>query len=305
MKPRFLIVLIFVSCMSLLLYFSVLANEEAGELKFSHQLHVVDNDLECETCHAPASESTSGTDNLMPTMETCGNCHDIELDEGCQLCHSDLENPRAVPRISDYSSLFSHETHLTAGLECVSCHQEVQQKAQAFPYTLPSMSFCMECHGAKGVSQECMACHKPSERLKPLTHGVNFIHEHGDQARSATTATMTAQKCAMCHTKSFCQNCHEGDNLDRTTHPLNYAFTHSLDASGKERDCMVCHTERSFCLDCHRDFQVMPHNHTVGWVNRLPGDGGLHRVEAQNDIENCMACHEQNAQQVCKKCHYK
>jgi len=41
-------------------------------------------------------------------MEVCGACHDVEDAEQCNLCHSDLENPRAVPRVTDYFPIFSH-----------------------------------------------------------------------------------------------------------------------------------------------------------------------------------------------------
>ncbi len=143
----------------------------------------------------------------------------------------------------------------------------------------------------------------PGDKLKPISHTPNFTHTHGDMARLNVREMNADMDCATCHKPKFCQDCHEGDNLDRLTHPLNYEFTHSLDAQGKERECAVCHTERQFCVNCHIDNQVLPKNHTAGWVNRIPNDGGRHRVEALNDIEACMACHQQNADQICQACH--
>jgi len=293
--------------MALLLMGSLIATDRQVELKFSHKLHTVENGLECDNCHSGASASMRGTDDLLPTMETCGNCHDIEDEENCQMCHSDLENPRAVPRITDYSKLFPHKTHIAAGLNCEDCHSQVKVKTEVGAYLLPKMASCMDCHSQRKVSRECSTCHLPEERLKPLTHGPDFLHNHSNLARIGQSASdaSSRQNCNMCHQTSFCQKCHEGDNLDRTTHPLNYAYTHSLDARGKERDCAACHTERSFCITCHAQNLVMPHNHTVGWSNRIPGDGGRHSIEARNDLENCMACHEQDAEQVCQKCHLK
>lgn len=109
--------------------------------------------------------------------------------------------------------------------------------------------------------------------------------------------------CATCHTRQFCQDCHEGDNLDRLTHPLNYEVTHALEAQAKQAECAVCHTERQFCIECHSENNVMPHNHTVGWTNKFPNDGGRHKVEALNDLDACIACHEQNAELICGSCH--
>jgi hypothetical protein len=289
----------------LLFYVIVLANSEKVELKFSHKLHAVDNEMECATCHEAAESSQKGGDNLFPTMETCANCHDVEDDEGCQLCHSDMDNPRAVPRVDFYSELFSHEKHLTTGFDCNSCHRDVKNKVAIESYLLPNMAECMSCHTQKNASIECVTCHKPSERLKPLTHGSNFLHQHGDLARTAQPVIPGAKTCNLCHSINYCQECHEGDNLDRLSHPLNYAFTHSLDARGKEKDCSVCHTERSFCSECHRENLIMPHNHTAGWTNRIPGDGGRHRLEAETDLENCMSCHEADAEHICLTCHSK
>ena len=81
-----------------------------------------------------------------------------------------------------------------------------------------------------------------------------------------------------------------------------YEFTHALDAQGKEKDCSVCHQDRQFCNACHSEYQVYPHNHQQpGWA--IPNVGGLHRTEAENDLESCISCHEQNAETVCQSCH--
>ena len=283
--------IICVICFFSAFYFIAGAGEEKSELKFSHKLHVVENEVECASCHAEAESSKSGADNLMPDMEVCGSCHDVESEESCAICHSDLENPRAVPRVQD-NKTFSHEQHLAAKLECKSCHKTVKEKEVVEPYILPALSECQQCHKLK--------------RVKPTTHGPDYLHSHGDNMKSINTAMKADQKCSVCHyTATFCQNCHEGDNIDRTTHPLNYQLTHSLDARGKQNECAVCHMERSFCIECHRQSFVIPHNHTAGWTNLIPGDGGRHRIEAQNDLENCLSCHENNAQEVCQRCHTK
>ncbi len=287
-------------------YFSVaVAGPDQSGLKFSHKTHVKANEIDCETCHATAATSTRGNDNLMPSMETCSACHDVESEDGCALCHTDVNNPGTATRVENYSVIFSHQAHLQSGLECVSCHRAVSEKEQVEPYVLPPMADCMNCHEKKDVSNTCNSCHTPSESLKPLNHGLDFLHTHGDLARLPQREAQTDLNCNLCHQVSYCESCHEGDNLDRQTHPLNYEFTHSLDARGKEFNCVVCHEDRSFCNDCHSNYRIMPQNHTAGWANRIPGDGGRHSVEARTDLDNCMACHEQNYQQVCANCHSK
>lgn len=279
----------------LILYFGAtsLYSDEKSGLEFSHKVHVVDNEVECITCHAQAEESESGKDDMLPSKTICNDCHDAD----------EVGNPEMLPRVDDYSALFSHKQHTSSGLECETCHVSTTKVETAEEYVLPNMLDCMNCHETKAVSNECSTCHLPSESLMPVSHTPNFKHNHGDLARAQVKDISADMSCTTCHTQNFCQNCHEGDNLDRLTHPLNYETTHALEAQSRQKECSVCHMERSFCIECHSERRVMPHNHTAGWVNNLRSDGGRHSSEALNDIESCIACHEQNAAQTCQPCH--
>ncbi len=305
MRKNILITLTLALCSIFLLTFYAFGDEAESELTFSHKTHVIENDVECVTCHAAAENSTSGKDNLLPDMEVCSNCHDVESEDNCSMCHANVENAAAAKRVTNYSILFPHKSHLAAGLKCQTCHSQVAQQTTVEPYVLPQMAFCVDCHKSKNVSTTCQTCHTPQENLVPTNHGPNFLHVHGDLASLPKQNVRTIENCGLCHATNFCEKCHEGDNLDRTSHPLNYAFTHSLDARGKEHTCTTCHTDRSFCADCHTQYLVMPQNHTLGWA--IPNVGGRHVIEAQTDLGNCLSCHEQNAEQTCQKsgCHLK
>ncbi len=275
----------------------------AGGLIFSHKTHVVTNGMACEDCHALALNSLSGRDDLFPDMDACGECHDVEAEEECEICHRQPDDVVLIARVDDYSRLFSHRGHLAAGLECPACHPTVSRKDRVTAYDLPDMGGCMGCHQRRNVETDCRSCHSPEESLRPLSHGPDFEHRHADLARLQNRSLTAGKDCGLCHRVSECQRCHEGDNLDRLTHPLNYAFTHALEAQGRQKDCTGCHADRLFCVECHRDQNVLPHNHTAGWTNRIPNDGGRHRWEAQRDLDACMACHESNAEEICRPCH--
>jgi len=276
---------------------------EQIELKFSHKLHTIEEELECNTCHESGTISITGKDNLLPEMETCSDCHDIEAEDNCGLCHGDVDDPEEVPRIETYMQNFSHKRHVESGFDCQNCHDPVKWKTSVETYILPNMVSCINCHEEKAAPRECSECHLPEESLLPVSHNLDFKHNHSDLAISEDPTILKDKKCSTCHSVNYCQDCHEGDNLDRTTHPLNYQFTHSLEAQVKDVECSTCHTDRLFCIECHRDNHIMPHNHSPGWVNQIPDDGGRHAVEAEIDLESCMACHEQNAEQICQPCH--
>ncbi|NOX37584.1 MAG: cytochrome c3 family protein [Calditrichaeota bacterium] len=281
------------------------SSPQSSGLIFSHKLHVVENEMDCLDCHPGAVRSEQGMDDLFPEMAACGDCHDVEAEEECGLCHQQPEEVALIPRVDTYNRLFSHRQHAVAGLACQTCHPRVKDKDRVTAYDLPDMASCMDCHDRRGLWTDCRSCHLPDEPLKPVSHGPDFEHRHADLARLQNRSLTAGKDCRLCHQTRDCQRCHEGDNLERFTHPLNYAFTHALEAQGRQKDCSSCHRDRMFCVDCHRDFQVMPHNHVAGWSNRIPGDGGRHRWEALNDLEACLACHQSNAEQICQPCHGK
>lgn len=283
-----------------LFMFLFIAAQDADLLLFSHEYHVEEEEMACADCHA-VSESKSGTDNLLPAMDVCADCHDVEDEDNCNQCHSNIESAGIATRTIEYSPLFSHQTHMNAELECATCHGEVAGIELGRHMAIPDMMQCMDCHHSKDVENECATCHAPGERIKPLNHDLVFIETHGDI--SANFVSVMGKNCATCHKTEFCQDCHEGENVERLTHPLNFEFTHALSAQGKERNCFTCHEDRDYCSSCHIENNVLPYNHVAGWTNTIPGDGGRHRIEAMIDLENCMSCHENNADQICGQCH--
>jgi ribosomal protein L40E len=281
--------------------FLFVAAQDRDVILFSHQYHVLEEEMACADCHTTVGESTTGSDNLLPAMEVCADCHDVDDESGCNQCHNNVEQASTAARITDYNQLFSHEKHLSADLECSTCHGEVEEIGINKHLKIPDMIKCMDCHQNKVVSTECRTCHTSDERIKPANHDLAFMETHGDIA-SNFVSTM-GKNCATCHKTEFCQDCHEGENLNRFSHPLNFEFTHALSAQGKERNCFTCHENRDFCSSCHLSNNVLPYNHTAGWTNQIDGDGGRHRIEAMIDLENCMSCHEHNADQICQQCH--
>lgn len=284
--------------------FLIVFAQDKDTILFPHQYHVEEEEIDCATCHA-VDKSTSGTDNLLPAMEVCADCHDVDDESNCNMCHSNVEEAGTSPHITNYSTLFSHEKHIAADLECTTCHGEVTDIGIGQHMQLPGMVACMDCHQSKQVSTDCSTCHAPNERIKPLSHDLAFIRTHGNVATTFSSKTSMGKDCATCHKTDFCQDCHEGENIERFSHPLNFEFTHALAAQGKERNCYTCHEDREFCSSCHLSNNVLPYNHTAGWTNNIPGDGGRHKIEAMIDLDNCMTCHEHNADQVCQQCHTK
>jgi hypothetical protein len=246
-------------------------------------------------------ESTAGLDDLLPTMATCESCHDIEDEAECATCHQNPDDPGGYEAITEYSQLFAHQRHIAQGLECATCHENAAVADTDEVVGLPGMVGCVDCHEDQAVENECLTCHTPDEELMPSSHVVGFTRAHGSLAGRDALNAAGELSCMTCHEEAFCQECHEGENVDRLTHPLNWEFTHALEAQSAGTNCVSCHSDQTFCADCHNENGLMPQTHRPGWVNRI--SGGLHKLEAMNDLNSCISCHEGNAELVCSPCH--
>jgi hypothetical protein len=240
----------------------------------------------------------SGHDNLLPNHAQCASCHEVENVADCQLCHLDSPPQKHTPGTT-ISKMFDHERHTASDIACATCHSNLEE-----PFELtrsvhaPHMAACMACHTEVAASNECRACHEPTESWKPRDHTANWLHRHG-----AESEDMEAN-CAMCHrsgTEFDCQICHQGDAV-LNPHPRNYVFRHGHDAHLSDLSCASCHEQRDFCNECHTAMNVLPATHfKPGWVTAA---GGAHGTAAQFDLESCAACHDaQERESICATCH--
>ncbi|MFH1680744.1 MAG: cytochrome c3 family protein [Candidatus Eisenbacteria bacterium] len=263
---------------------------ERDTIRAAHPAHH-ENGLACEVCHGSAGASRSGADNLLPSKGTCADCHDVEDAADCGRCHTKPDSPTAAARVAETARLFSHESHLSRGMECEECHGD-----PAGDPRLPEKPLCRTCHSTAAGFADCEVCHATSEALLPLTHSKGWLWFHGADARTA------GESCAGCHTEAGCQDCHAGDNVRPRSHGLDFVFGHALEARGRETDCVSCHDEASFCVSCHVAERVYPENHSrADWVL---SDGGRHSEEALFEMESCVACHgDAGGSPICADCH--
>jgi hypothetical protein len=267
------------------------AGEKPDRIRAAHPVHAAAG-IACETCH-PAGTSQAGTDNLLPEMDTCAECHDIADETTCSQCHANPQAAAAAPRVTTMVQKFSHAKHLGQGTDCAACHGAA---AKSEPQ-LPEKALCRRCHETASGRADCALCHAENEALRPATHTDQWLALH------ATEARVDESRCLVCHTQTDCQECHAGDNVRPRVHPLNFAYDHALAARSGEATCSACHEDAQFCQGCHLANYVMPENHSrADWV--AGPLGGRHAEEAGFDLESCVACHDGGqASPVCARCH--
>ena len=298
-----------------------------SSLTFNHQLHMSEDvGAECTTCHA-AEESATARDRLLPTMDTCAECHDVEDDDACTMCHPDLDAAGEID-LPAREILFVHQSHLKyEGVSCVTCHEGMARVTETAGHHAPAMGTCSTCHIDGKAPDACEACHTDLAHLKPETHAYGWALEHGRSVRAGDSS------CAPCHSEAGCEECHDSaqipagkrvvgsltafaPQLDGTAgmilkgaHQIDYVFTHPLEARGKDRECALCHETERFCTDCHEEQAgVSPTWHGgPGWGAIAGGvgtGGGRHAEMAKRDMESCAACHGyQGDDPVCVLCH--
>jgi len=306
-------------------------------LKFSHDLHVNDEEVECLDCHPSdrVESSQRASDRLIPDEDACMECHDDwQEDEICESCHTGVEPffSRIIPPVE---FIFSHRDHISsATLDCEVCHGDMAGITNHPPS--PSMDDCMTCHLDQQQSTVCQDCHEPSFVLRPENHSPNWLQEHD------IAALVESNDCLQCHVQISCDNCHSGSNLGRDdfksldpvsiyrkdlggdkqlidrVHDLNYKYYHGIDADTKSYDCSTCHEVQTFCVDCHQnetnlllnkpqfhggqDWGAVKYPSGTDFLNSI--DGGAHAELARMDIEQCQACHDiEGADPSCIRCH--
>lgn len=264
---------------------------KADRVLAAHPVHA-ENGVTCDKCH-PAATSAAGTDNLLPAMETCAECHDVADETNCRQCHANPQAPAAAARVTTLAQKFSHTRHLGPSTDCSVCHGSTAKHEPA----LPEKSVCRRCHETAPGLADCGVCHAADEARRPATHTTQWLSLH------ATEARVDEARCLVCHTQTDCQECHAGDNVRPRVHPLNFANNHALEARGNELTCSACHEDPEFCQACHAARHVMPQNHSrADWI--VTQGGGRHAEEGELDIESCVMCHDQGtAAPICAECH--
>jgi len=238
---------------------------------FSHRVHVIDLDLDCDSCHPDTFQRKRGAaeaagDYTMKSLEEgmyCGTCHDgdtafgVTEAETCVTCHGDMKE-MIFKESEEY--MFSHRVHVEdMGLDCDSCHPDIFQQKRgaavaAGDYTMKSLEegkYCGTCHDgdtAFGVTEPetCVTCHG-SDMKQPKTIVFDkpvkaVIFDHTMHTEDMGLA------CTDCHNELFKMKMGNAE-----AHPEEF----TMEALYAGKYCGACHDgENAFasdtkCATCH------------------------------------------------------
>ncbi len=264
--------------LSLTVPLATAARGEGKPLTFSHQLHIEEAELGCDTCHAADPKVASG---MGVKREACNDCHD-ELPA--------FALPAKHQRLN---AAFPHRPH-TEALDCADCHDDIAEDKIQAGQSVQKQSDCVRCHRENGVvvaKNRCAACHDGDARkLKPADHRKTWTRRHGQVSRWRVF-NQHSQDCQLCHSERACQSCHQ---LSRPSdhNGLWRSRMHGSAASWDRDRCKTCH-ETGSCTSCHRSSS--PPSHRGDWAGR-------HGKVAGGFDNNCTVCHKPAS---CTACHRK
>jgi hypothetical protein len=126
---------------------------------------------------------------------------------------------------------FPHKTHLAKGLKCEVCHTGVDQGPDA---ALPSVKFCMACHGSIAVDRPEI---KKLAAYQARGEDIPWVRVYNYNA----SAHVKFNHAPHIRADVACSSCH-GDMTQQTTAVRSV----NLDMGY----CLACHTQRSVSVDC-------------------------------------------------------
>jgi len=276
------------------------ADDQKDKIRFSHEFHLEEQELECDVCHESVFESTHVFQSNLPEKDVCSDCHDGDTaPEDCSFCHSSAENPAALPVKIIPQLIFSHKFHLDQDIDCESCHTDIAETNLTLKSKAIEMPLCMTCHAEPKTNKDCFTCHESLFGKKPETHLFAWKETHGMEVSNGKD-----NNCFQCHQQNSCDDCHLKQQFDKKIHPPEFDYTHGQEFLSFSTDCATCHEMPQFCSSCHEQMSILPFSHGAGWVLSGTDDGGLHGQEALLNPDYCQLCHvEPQNNQTCERCH--
>ena len=126
-------------------------------VRFRHDIHVAELGLDCTYCHTGATRVAAAD---MPAASTCLGCHS-HLWRGVEALQPlftsvELTQPirwNSLYRLPEHSR-FHHGAHVASGIDCATCHGDVQNMVKTEKAKPMSMAWCLDCHREVGERRQ-------------------------------------------------------------------------------------------------------------------------------------------------------
>lgn len=194
---------------------------------FKHNIHVKQNKIDCEYCHSGALE---GKHALIPSANVCMNCHAAVNEGHCEGSGEQIQKiyeatgwnakkgkyehadgkfydvPREdkpikwvkVHNLQDFV-YFNHSQHVVVGgIQCETCHGDVENMTTAEQHAPLTMGWCINCHRDTKINEKLSFSDKPSGYYEKMHDEYKEAFKH-DKDFDFTVEKIGGLECGKCH----------------------------------------------------------------------------------------------------------
>jgi nitrate/TMAO reductase-like tetraheme cytochrome c subunit len=174
-----------------------------------------------------------------------------------------LDSPAMRVTAATYPNNLGHQT----APGCFRCHDGAHYKVVNGALTDESIpSACSTCHTFPQIGSV------ESGVLigqRPVTHDDRlWVFSHRS---SVTTADPAGTTCGACHTRTYCENCHNTPAVKVTHNGMIFNHAEVIRNTGPQA-CAYCH-QPAYCAQCHSD-NVLPNPFSGGAAGPPPAPSG-------------------------------
>ncbi|MGB3617808.1 MAG: cytochrome c3 family protein [Catalinimonas sp.] len=162
-------------------------------IAFSHKLHVGAYEINCAYCHTGVYKAKSAN---IPSANICMNCHNqIKTNSPeIQKIWQAVETGKPIEWIRVHNlpdlAYFNHSQHTTVGgLECTTCHGQIQEMEVVEQHSTLTMGWCINCHRETVVNADGNAYYDKLLELHDAETGGAPMH----------VADIGGLECSKCH----------------------------------------------------------------------------------------------------------
>lgn len=119
-------------------------------IAFSHKIHAGEYEIACQYCHTGVEIGKSAN---IPSVNICMNCHSSIKTDSPEIkklyAAQESGEPIEWVRIHNLPDLayFNHSQHVkVGGIECQTCHGEIQEMEIVKQHAPLTMGWCIDCH---------------------------------------------------------------------------------------------------------------------------------------------------------------
>lgn len=191
-------------------------------IAFFHNVHAGDNEIPCLYCHFAAERSPTAN---VPSVQLCVGCHvpgsaaiepglaqlgfpaastDSMWNAEAQKLVGYWQRQEAIPwvQVHDLPThvQFPHSSHVSAGVQCQTCHGPVEEMEEVYQFSSLQMGWCIDCHrGELPLSEGELSTVR--ERSSFVRRIAQLASEGSDvQGVEATYPNQIASTdCTVCH----------------------------------------------------------------------------------------------------------